>query len=62
MKTQNERTREAAALRAETAVHAGLSLLAIAKNTGTSVTMIERHYGHFTPDNMRQLMDMVELG
>lgn len=44
------------------AVKAGVSLLAIARNTGTSVAMIEKHYGKFTPDDMRRLMDMVEVG
>lgn len=44
------------------AVHAGISLLAISKNCGTSVAMIEKHYGKFTPENMRSLMDLVELG
>lgn len=44
------------------AVGAGLSLLAIARNTGTSVAMIEKHYGKFTPQNMAEMMDRVELG
>jgi integrase len=44
------------------AVLAGVSLLAIAKNCGTSTAMIEAHYGKFTPRDMRRLMDLVELG
>lgn len=44
------------------AVLAGVSLLAVAKNCGTSVVMIEKHYGKFTPKDMRKLMDLVELG
>lgn len=44
------------------AVKAGVSLLAVARNTGTSVAMIEKHYGKFTPDDMRRLMDLVEVG
>lgn len=44
------------------AIMAGVSLLAIAKNCGTSVAMIEKHYGKFTPEDMRRLMDLVELG
>lgn len=43
-------------------VVAGISLLAIARNCGTSVTMIEQHYGKFTPDTMADMMDLVELG
>jgi integrase len=44
------------------AVGAGLSLLAIARNCGTSVKMIQDHYGKFTPDNMADMMNRVELG
>jgi hypothetical protein len=44
------------------AMKAGVSMLVIARNCGTSVAMIEKHYGKFTPDDLRALMDLVELG
>lgn len=43
------------------AVLSGMSLLLIAQNCGTSVQMIQDHYGKFQPDNKRALMDLVEL-
>lgn len=43
------------------AMIAGISVLAIAKNCGISVAMIEKHYGKFQPQDMNRLMDMVEL-
>lgn len=44
------------------AVSAGISLLAIAKNCGTSVRMIEKHYAKFIPEDMHTQMDKVKLG
>jgi integrase len=44
------------------AVLSGMSLLLIAQNCGTSVQMIQDHYGKFQPDDKRALMDLVELG
>lgn len=44
------------------AVGAGISLLAIARNCGTSVKMIESNYGKFTPTNFKAMMNLVQLG
>ena len=43
-------------------VESGLPMLAISKNVGTSVAMIEKHYGHFAPDTMSQLINSVAIG
>jgi len=42
-------------------VESGLPLLAISKNVGTSVQMIERHYGHFAKDTILQMINSVKI-
>jgi site-specific recombinase XerD len=42
-------------------VRDGLPILAVAQYCGNSVSIIEKHYGHFQPDNMRSMFDSVSL-
>lgn len=44
------------------ALIAGLPVQVIAENTGTSVRMIEKHYGKFMPKDRRRLLNQVQLG
>jgi len=43
------------------AILAGLPLQAVAENCGTSVKMIEQHYGKFTPNDRREMFNKVSL-
>lgn len=43
------------------AVRDGLPILAVAQYAGTSVSMIEKHYGKFQPDNMQTMLNTVTL-
>ena len=43
------------------AVRDGLPILAVAQYCGTSVAMIQAHYGHFAADSMRDMFDSVAL-
>ena len=43
------------------AVRDGLPILAVAQYAGTSVSMIEKHYGKFQPDNMQMMLNTVTL-
>ena len=44
------------------ALLSGINIQVIAENCGTSVKMIEKHYGKFMKADRRGMMDMVELG
>jgi integrase len=44
------------------ALLSGMPMQAIAENVGTSIKMIEQHYGKFTRADRRQMMNEVELG
>jgi len=43
-------------------LHSGMPMQVVAENTGTSVRMIEKHYGKFTGEDRRQMMNEVVLG
>ncbi|PHS70128.1 MAG: hypothetical protein COB22_08370 [Cycloclasticus sp.] len=43
------------------ALLAGLPLQLVAENCGTSVKMIEKHYGKFTPNDRREMFNKVSL-
>ena len=40
---------------------AGINALVIAQNCGTSVRMIEKHYGKFTGKDRRVMVNLIEL-
>jgi integrase len=44
------------------ALLSGMPMQVVAENTGTSVRMIEKHYGKFTRKDRRQMMNEVVLG
>ena len=44
------------------ALLSGMPMQVVAENTGTSVRMIEKHYGKFTRTDRRQMMNEVVLG
>ena len=44
------------------ALLSGMPMQVVAENTGTSVRMIEKHYGKFTRADRRQMMNEVVLG
>jgi len=44
------------------ALLSGMPMQVVGENTGTSVRMIEKHYGKFTKANRRQMMNEVVLG
>jgi hypothetical protein len=39
----------------------GLSTLEVARITGTSVQMIEKHYGHLVSNRAREKMNAIEM-
>jgi integrase len=43
------------------ALHAGVPMLAIAQNCGTSLLMIQEHYGKFAPTTHREMLNKVKL-
>jgi integrase len=43
------------------ALLAGMNAQVIAENCGTSVRMIEKHYGKFTRADRRRMLDLVQL-
>ena len=44
------------------ALLAGVPPQVVAENTGTSVSMIEQHYGKFLPQDRRDFFNAVKLG
>lgn len=42
-------------------IHSGLDTLTVAQLSGTSVLMIERHYGHLTRDHAREALARLRL-
>ena len=42
-------------------IHAGLDTLTVAQLSGTSVLMIEKHYGHLTRDHARDALARLVL-
>ncbi len=44
------------------ALLAGVQMQVVAENTGTSVLMLEKHYGKYTKQDRRRMMDQVDLG
>jgi site-specific recombinase XerD len=42
-------------------VTGGLDLFTVAKISGTSVAMIEKHYGHLQREHARQALKMLSL-
>ena len=42
-------------------IHAGLDTLTVAQLSGTSVLMIEKHYGHLTHDHAREALARLVL-
>lgn len=43
-------------------IRAGIDSLLVARNAGTSVQMIERHYGHFKTEHVRAQLDKAQSG